>query len=390
VNKTMATTGIIGSGAMGTGIAQVAAAAGESVILFDSHKPALEKAKTNLDSSLKKLTEKGKISADETKNILSRIHFASDLNEFKNCSLVIEAVIEDLEVKRNLFSQLEKIVSADCVLGTNTSSLSITSIASACANPGRVMGIHFFNPAAVMPLVEIVKGIATESSVEGNVKSKIESWKKVAVLAKDTPGFIVNRVARPFYGEAIRIFEEGIANIPTIDEAMKEGGFKMGPFELMDFIGNDVNYTVTETVWKQFFHDPKYKPSLTQKRMVEANLLGRKTGSGYYDYSENNKPQISDHKPQTFKSIIFNRILAMLINEAADALYLGIATKEDLDLAMTKGVNYPKGLLKWAEEIGIEKVFAEMEKLYSEYCEDRYRPSILLRKMVNEKKNFFD
>jgi len=385
--------GIIGSGAMGTGIAQVAAAAGENVILFDTHKPALEKAKSNLDSTLKKLAEKGKISDDEARIIFERIHFAGELNEFKNCDLVIEAVIEDLTIKRNLFSELEKIISADCILGTNTSSLSITSIASACAKPQRVIGIHFFNPAAVMPLVEVVKGIATESSVEKNIKSKMESWKKVPVLAKDTPGFIVNRVARPFYGEAIRIYEEGIADIPTIDEAMRDGGFKMGPFELMDFIGNDVNYTVTETVWKQFFHDPKYKPSFTQKRMVEANLLGRKTGRGYYDYEHqtaNSKSQSSSSKPHTFKSIIFNRILAMLINEAADALYYGIATKEDIDLAMTKGVNYPKGLLKWADEIGVEKVFEEIDKLYSEYCEDRYRPSILLRKMVFEKKNFFD
>lgn len=390
----MATIGIIGSGAMGTGIAQVAATAGENVLLHDSHKPALEKAKTNLDSSLKKLAEKGKISADVAKDILGRIHFESGLNEFKNCSLIIEAVVEDLEVKRNLFSDLEKIVSADCVLATNTSSLSITSIASACTKPGRVIGIHFFNPAAVMPLVEIVKGVATESQVEKNIKSKIESWKKVTVLAKDTPGFIVNRVARPFYGEAIRIYEEGIADIPTIDEAMKElGGFKMGPFELMDFIGNDVNYTVTETVWRQFFHDPKYKPSLTQKRMVEANLLGRKTGKGYYSYDgQEQKPHVTNSKPQNpnSKSQIFMRILAMLINEAADALYLGVATKEDLDLAMTKGVNYPKGLLKWADEIGVEKALAEMDKLYSEYCEDRYRASMLLRKMVREKKKFFD
>ena len=382
-------TGIIGSGAMGTGIAQVAAAAGDNVLLFDTHKPALEKAKANLDLSLKKLAEKGKIFPDDAKDIFGRIHFAADLDEFKSCELVIEAVIENLEVKRNLFSDLEKIVSADCVLATNTSSLSITSIASACAKPGRVIGIHFFNPAPVMPLVEIVRGIATESLVEKNIKSKIESWNKIAVLAKDTPGFIVNRVARPFYGEAIRIYEEGIAGFATIDEAMKElGGFKMGPFELMDFIGNDINYTVTETVWKQFFHDAKYKPSLTQKRMVEANLLGRKTGRGYYNYDQpqtpNPKPQTPDLKPQ-----IFNRILAMLINEAADALYYGVATKEDLDLAMTKGVNYPKGLLKWADEIGVEKVLAEMDKLYSEYCEDRYRPSVLLRKMVREKRKFY-
>ncbi len=381
--------GIIGSGAMGTGIAQVAAAAGENIILFDTEKSALEEAKINLDSTLKKLVEKGKISADDAKNIFGRIHFASHLDEFKSCELVIEAVVENLEVKRNLFSNLEKIVSTDCVLATNTSSLSITSIASACAKPGRVIGIHFFNPATVMPLVEIVKGVATESQVEKNIKSKIELWNKIAVLAKDTPGFIVNRVARPFYGEAIRIYEEGIADIPTIDEAMKElGGFKMGPFELMDFIGNDVNYTVTETVWKQFFHDPKYKPSLTQKRMVEANLLGRKTGKGYYNYEQ---PQTSDIRLQSIniKPQIFNRILVMLINEAADALYYGVATKEDLDLAMTKGVNYPKGLLMWADEIGVEKVLAEMEKLYSEYCEDRYRPSVLLRKMVREKRKFY-
>ena len=387
----MSTIGIIGAGAMGTGIAQVAATAGEEVVLFDSQKPAVEKAKANLDLTLKRLSEKGKISADDARNIFSRIHFAAGLDEFKSCDLIIEAVIEDLEVKRSLFSALEKIVSAESVLGTNTSSLSVTSIASACEKPGRVIGIHFFNPAPVMPLVEIIKGVTTEPDVEKRIKRKIESWKKVAVLAKDTPGFIVNRVARPFYGEAIRIYEEGIAEIWEIDEAMREGGFKMGPFELMDFIGNDVNYTVTETVWKQFFHDPRYNPSLTQKRMVEANLLGKKTGRGYYNYDEKGQvnPKPPHHRPQILKSIIFDRILAMLINEAADALYLGVATKEDLDLAMTKGVNYPKGLLKWADEIGLDKVLAEMDKLYSEYCEDRYRPAVLLRKLVAEQKKFY-
>ena len=387
----MSTIGIIGAGAMGTGIAQVAATAGEEVVLFDSQKPAVEKAKANLDVTLKRLSEKGKISADDARNIFSRIHFAAGLDEFKSCDLIIEAVIEDLEVKRSLFSALEKIVSAESVLGTNTSSLSVTSIASACEKPGRVIGIHFFNPAPVMPLVEIIKGVTTEPDVEKRIKRKIESWKKVAVLAKDTPGFIVNRVARPFYGEAIRIYEEGIAEIWEIDEAMREGGFKMGPFELMDFIGNDVNYTVTETVWKQFFHDPRYNPSLTQKRMVEANLLGKKTGRGYYNYDEKGQvnPKPLHHRPQILKSIIFDRILAMLINEAADALYLGVATKEDLDLAMTKGVNYPKGLLKWADEIGLDKVLAEMDKLYSEYCEDRYRPAVLLRKLVAEQKKFY-
>jgi 3-hydroxybutyryl-CoA dehydrogenase len=385
----MTLVGIIGSGAMGTGIAQVAATAGENVILFDADKSALEKAKANLDSTLKKLAEKGKISGDESKNIFSRIQFASDISEFKNCSLIIEAIVENLEIKQKLFSDLEKIVSADCVLATNTSSLSITSIASACSKPERVIGIHFFNPAPLMLLVEIVKGVATDSQIEKNIKTRIESWKKVCVLAKDTPGFIVNRVARPFYGEAIRIYEEGIADTATIDWAMKEiGGFKMGPFELMDFIGNDVNYTVTKTVWEQFFFDPKYKPSLTQKRLYEAKHFGRKSGRGYYDYSPNTvlpEPK----KDKLLGEQIFFRVLVMLINEAADALYYQVATKEDLDLAMTKGVNYPKGLLKWADEIGIEKVLSELEKLYTEYCEDRYRPSLLLKKIVREKKTFY-
>jgi len=384
-----AIVGIVGSGAMGTGIAQVAATARESVILFDADKSALEKAKSNLDSTLRKLAEKGKISSDEAKNIFSRIQFAANLSDIKGCGLVIEAIVENLEVKQKLFSDLEKMISADCVLATNTSSLSITFIASACLKPQRVIGIHFFNPAPLMPLVEIVKTDATDSQIAKNIKTQIESWKKVCVLAKDTPGFIVNRVARPFYGEAIRIYEEGIADFATIDWAIKEfGGFKMGPFELMDFIGNDVNYTVTETVWKQFFFDPRYKPSLTQRRLYEAKHFGRKSGRGYYDYS----PGAILPAPNRDKSIgeqIFFRVLAMLINEAADALYYQVATKEDIDLAMTKGVNYPKGLLKWADEIGIEKVLTELEKLYSEYSEDRYRPSVLLKKMVRENKSFY-
>jgi len=383
------TVGIVGSGAMGSGIAQVAAQAGENVILFDSNAAALQKAKSNLDSTLKKLTEKGKVSADDAKNILGRIRFASMVNDFKNCNLIIEAIVEILEVKQKVFSDLEKIVSEKCVLASNTSSLSITSIASACTKPERVIGIHFFNPAPVLPLVEIIPGISTEKNLAGNVKTLIESWKKILVIAKDTPGFIVNRVARPFYGESIRVYEEGFADFATIDWAMKEiGGFKMGPFELMDLIGNDVNYTVTETVWKQFFHDPKYKPSLTQKRLFEAKQFGKKSGKGYYDYSA---PMPEPKKDKTLGENIFWRVLVMLINEASDVLYYGVATKEDIDLAMTKGVNYPKGLLKWADEKGVENCLKKMEKLYVEYGEDRYRPSVQLKKMVREgKKKFYE
>ena len=384
---------------MGSGIAQVAATAGHKVVVYDNNTKALDTAKANLQAVLSELTEKEKLSLDESKNIFRLIEFTEKLNDVKACELIIEAVVENLEAKQKLFAELEKIVSDDCILASNTSSISITSIASTCAKPERVIGIHFFNPAPLMPLVEIIPGISTDKNLAEKIKSLMNTWKKTPVIAKDTPGFIVNRVARPFYGEAIRIYEEDIADITTIDAVMKENGFKMGPFELMDFIGNDVNYIVTETVWKQFFFDPKYKPSLTQKRMVEAGLLGKKTGKGYYNYDTPIQPSAKVREKviqvlpngEDLGGALVMRILCMLINEAADALYYGVATKEDIDLAMTKGVNYPKGLLRWADEIGIEKVLAELERLYAEYAEDRYRPSVLLKRMIKEgKKKFYE
>lgn len=379
--------GVVGSGAMGSGIAQVAAVNGHHVVLFDSNPTALEKAKVSLEKVLKTLQEKGKLS--DAGEILGRIEFVSEINAFAHCGLVIEAIVENLQVKQDLFVALEKVTDNNCILATNTSSLSVTLIASACTEPGRIMGIHFFNPAPLMPLVEIIPAVQSENTIVEQGRKLIDSWGKSTVLAKDTPGFIVNRVARPFYGEAIRIYEEGIADFASIDWAMKEiGGFRMGPFELMDFIGNDINYTVTETVFREFFYDPRYKPSFTQKRQVEAKRLGRKTGRGYYNYAEGStmpKPDMDMEKGQ----YIFERILVMLINEAADALYLNIASKEDLDLAMTKGVNYPKGLLRWADEIGIKQVFDRLQHLQEVYGEDRYRASPLLRKMIKNNEHFF-
>lgn len=373
--------GVIGSGAMGAGIAQVAATAGHVVFVYDNNAKSLEKAQTNLKSSLTKLVEKQKLSAEQSQSITKNINFVSDLNAFSKCNLVIEAIIENLEVKQKVFSDLEKIVASDCVLASNTSSLSITSIGAACSKPERVLGIHFFNPATLMPLVEIIPGIATQVNLASEIKKLIDTWGKVTVIAKDTPGFIVNRVARPFYSEALRIYEEGIADMPTIDWAMKEfGGFKMGPFELMDLIGHDVNYVVTETVWKQFYFDPRFKPSLSQKRLLEAGFLGRKSGRGFYNYAEGAiMPEAN--KNRDLGAQVFGRILAMLINEAVDTLYYQIASKEDIDLAMTKGVNYPKGLLKWADEIGVKNVLNTLQDLYDLYQEDRYRPSVLLKKL---------
>lgn len=383
------TIGVIGSGAMGSGIAQVAASFSHPVLIYDTNAEALKKSKANLESSLSKLVEKQKISADKKNEIIANTTYSNSLTDFKVCDIVIEAIIEKLDVKQHVFVELEKIVKPTCILASNTSSLSITSIASACARPDMVMGIHFFNPATLMPLVEIIPGMATAPTIISPVKQLIDSWGKVTVVTKDTPGFIVNRVARPFYSEALRIADEQIADYATIDWAMKEiGGFKMGPFELMDLIGHDVNYVVTETVWQQFYYDPRFKPSLTQKRLLEAKFLGKKSGRGFYDYRDGvEMPQ--PNRDEKLGKLIVDRIICMLINEAADTLYLGIASKQDIDLAMTKGVNYPKGLLKWADEIGISKVVEQLNELYTNYQEDRYRTTLLLKRMNASKTTFY-
>ena len=379
---------VIGAGTMGAGIAQIAATNGHEVCLYDSFDGAIENAEKKLMKILNRLVEKERITKEENKNILDRINFSKEIKEVEGSGLIIEAIIENLDIKQKIFSEIEKIVDDKCILASNTSSLSIASIASACSKAERVIGVHFFNPAPLMPLVEIIPAVQTSETTLNNTKTIIDSWGKVTVIAKDTPGFIVNRVARPFYGEALRIYEEGIADFATIDWAMREiGGFRMGPFQLMDYIGNDINYTVTETVFTSFYFDPRYKPSFTQKRMMEAGYLGRKTGRGYYDYS-NEDLAIANEDRDLGKKILW-RVLSMLINEAADALFLNIATKEDIDLAMTKGVNYPKGLLVWADEIGIENVLKQLEDLQTEYGEDRYRPSPLLKRMAAENKTFY-
>ena len=378
--------GIVGSGAMGAGIAQVAAVAGHKVVVYDNNTTALHKAESNLAATLQKLQEKGKISnADE---VQGRLSYSNNLNDLADCNLVIEAIIENLSIKTQLFAALEQQVCDDCVLASNTSSLSITAIAAACAKPGRVVGLHFFNPPPLMALVEVIPAIQTDEQVVADAKELMKAWGKMPVIAKDTPGFIVNRVARPFYGEALRIYEEGIADMATIDWAMTTfGGFRMGPFTLMDYIGHDVNYVVTETVFQSFFYDPRYKPSFSQKRLLEAGWLGRKSGRGFYNYAEG----ITQPQPTQDEALgrqIMERVVAMLINEAVDALYLNVATAADLETAMTKGVNYPKGLLAWADEWGAGNVLALLDKLYQQYGEDRYRASLLLRRKAVARTTF--
>lgn len=382
------TIGIIGSGTMGISIAHFTSLKNHKTVVYDSSKKALTKSQEGLDKLLDKLHSKDKYSNEDINKIKSNLKFTNKIEDLKNSELLIEAIIENLEIKKEVFSEIEKIVSKECIIASNTSSLSITALASSLNLNNRFIGLHFFNPANLMPLVEVIPAIQTSEKTIKNSQDLLREMGKVVVTAKDTPGFIVNRVARPFYGEAIRIYEEGIANYATIDWALKEfGGFKMGPFELMDFIGNDINYTVTETVFKEFYYDPRYKPSFTQKKLKEAGYYGRKSGIGFYNY-QNEEPKEINKNRELAKKIVL-RILSMLINEAADALYLNIASKEDIDLAMTKGVNYPKGLLYWADEIGIETVHTTLVSLKNKYSEDRYRPSPIFQNMLNQNKKFY-
>jgi len=345
---------------MGTGIGQIAAQQGCHVVYFDNYPGAIGRSSASIEKVFGRLVEKGRMSEAEKTETLSRMNWSDDLSSIDGADLVVEAVIEDLKVKKELLQKAEQYLSDTAWLCTNTSSLSIAALSSGLKHPERFGGLHFFNPAPLMPLVEIVPGIQSGEDFADAMEELMVAWGKIPVLAKDTPGFIVNKVARPFYSEAIKLYEEGVASIAEIDAAVKSMGFRMGPFELTDLIGHDVNYKVTETVWGQFYYDPRFRPSITQKRLLEAGLLGRKTGRGFYNYSSGMNAAVEAQEAAELDPIlgekIVERILCLIINEGLDAVWLGIASPTNVDLALTKGVNYPKGPISWGQELGWDYV----------------------------------
>ena len=497
--------GVVGAGAMGAGIAQVAAAAGHRVKLLDTRAQAAEQAIAGVRAQFSKMAAKGKMTSEAATEAGERLIAVTELSDLADACLVIEAIVENLAAKQKLYSDLESIVSVDCIFGTNTSSISVTAMGAALKHPGRLAGLHFFNPAPLMALVEVVSGLATEAGVAQTLFATATAWGKTAVHAKSTPGFIVNRVARPYYAEAMRVLAEGGADTATFDACCREaGGFRMGPFELMDMIGHDVNFSVTRSVWNAFFNDPRFLPSLVQQELVDAGYLGKKTGRGFYDYSADavrpapatesakatpphivvygesivakalaarlqaNKVAFTqspsqadllaqagdawvyvtdgrtatrrafesgnantvlidlalDYNTATRLALSVNevcddaaaaqaigllqaagfavsrfhdvpglavmRTVAMLANEAADAVNQGVCDAQGADAAMRLGVNYPCGPLAWADAVGLHNISLVLNHLSQTYGEDRYRLSPLIQQKVYSKKNFHD
>lgn len=392
---TNAVIGVVGAGAMGAGIAQVAASHGHVVLLADALSAALGRARAGHEKAMAREVDKGRLTREEADAVLARITYVDGVSDaalaaFAPCTMVIEAIVERLDAKQQLLQALERVVPTAAILASNTSSLSIAALAGACTHKARVVGVHFFNPAPVMPLVEIIPAISTAPAVAEQARALAASWQKVTVMAADTPGFIVNRVARPFYGESLRLLEEGVADTATIDWALRTvGGFRMGPFELMDFIGLDVNFTVTRSVFEGMFHDPRYRPSIRQQRLFEAGWLGRKSGRGFYDYADGAAKPAPTEDPVLAQAIV-DRVLAMLVNEAVEAVHLGVCTVDDVERAMTTGVNYPRGLLAWGDLIGPANVLAQLQSLHAETGDDRYRPSVRLRRAVQAGTSLLD
>jgi 3-hydroxybutyryl-CoA dehydrogenase len=386
--------GVIGAGTMGSGIAQLAARSGARTLLHDPIPEALARGLEKARDGLRKEAAKGRLTQEQAQGAGERLQTVDDLAAFAPCELVIEAVPERLELKHELYRQLSEIVGADCVLASNTSSLLITAIAAGASNPERVVGMHFFNPAPVMRLLEIVAGVESSTEALALATATGEAMGKTVIVAKDGPGFIVNRCNRPFGLEALRMLQEQIADIETIDRIVRlEGGFRMGPFELMDLVGIDTGFEISKSFFEQSFGEPRWRPSPITARYVAAGLHGRKTGRGYYDYSRDpyrppdpdpdpDPPARAGAKAQPALGGVLERIVCQVVNECAFALGEGVGSAQDIDTGMTLGLNYPRGPLAWADEIGLDHVLAVLDGLWEEYREERYRSAPTLRRLV--------
>jgi 3-hydroxybutyryl-CoA dehydrogenase len=362
---------VVGAGTMGAGIAQSAALAGMSAVMVDVREDALARGKQTIERDLERRVKRGRLSDDESREVLGRISTTTSLEACAGASVVVEAVVEDMEVKKKVFADLEGVVGSETVLATNTSSLSVAGIAAATERPDRVVGMHFFNPVPAMRLVEVVTGPSTDPSVVVRAEEAVERLGKTPIRVSDTPGFIVNRVARPFYLEAFRLVEAG-GEPEQVDAAIRGAGFRMGPLQLADLIGHDVNLAVSESLFERYYYQPRFRPSYLQRSMVEAGLLGRKSGRGFYDYGVEEQGQTGEREEpseEVASEGVALRVISCIVNEAFLALSEGVATAEDIDEAMKLGANYPKGPFEWAEEIGAPSILQTLDSLRASHGE---------------------